>query len=514
MRLHRLFALIALAAVLAGCAPRPLWGPTPTVALPDVVQTLRALPPTATPFQPLLPTPEPPVPTVAVPPTATPFVFVGGAGEGPILYESQSGDSLVAIAAHFRVDPAEITSPGAFPSEGLIDPGTLLIIPDRLPETRSPSERILPDSELVYSPTAVDFDIFKYVSDHDGYLNEYREWLGSTAWTSGAESVNRIAVDYSINPRLLLALIQYQSNWVLGQPTNLAETDYPLGHQDYYFRGLFRQLMWTNTMLSQGYYGWRRGTLTDLTFPDGSTLALDPQLNAGSVAVMYFFAQLLDREQWAQAIDPRAGFPAMYTLMFGDAWQRAMPIYPAGIFQPEISLPFVARQTWYFTGGPHGLLTDDGLATALDFAPQSDTPGCFNSDLWVVAAAPGLVVRSAYGTVMLDLDGDGNEHTGWVLHYLHVATNGRARAGTYLEQDDLIGHPSCEGGVATGTHLHFGRKYNGEWVAAGGPLPFTLSGWVAHNGGEPYLGTMTRGDQTVTADRFGSAQTRIQRTDE
>jgi len=273
VRTHRLFTLLALAAILAGCTPRTLWGPAPTVAPPDVVQTLRALPPTATPYQPVPPTPEAFLPTATPPATPTPFVFIGGASDGPILYESQSGDSLAAVAQHFRVDPSEITSPGALPVSGLIDPGTLLIIPDRLPEERSPSERIMPDSEVVNSPTAIDFDIFRYVSDHDGYLNEYREWLGSTSWTSGAESVNRIAVDYSINPRLILALIQYQSNWVLGQPTNLAETDYPLGHKDYYYRGLFRQLMWTNTILSQGYYGWRDGSLTELTSIRSSTPA-------------------------------------------------------------------------------------------------------------------------------------------------------------------------------------------------------------------------------------------------
>ena len=44
-----------------------------------------------------------------------------------------------------------------------------------------------------------------------------------------------------------------------------------------------------------------------------------------------------------------------------------------------------------------------------------------------------------------------------------------------VETDDRIGHASCEGGVSTGTHLHFARKYNGEWVLADGPLPFVLS---------------------------------------
>ncbi len=65
--------------------------------------------------------------------------------------------------------------------------------------------------------------------------------------------------------------------------------------------------------------------------------------------------------------------------------------------------------------------------------------------------------------------------------------------GTWLEQGARIGHPSCEGGVADATHLHFARRYNGEWIPAGsGRLPMVLSGWTVHEGSRPYAGTMTR----------------------
>ena len=76
--------------------------------------------------------------------------------------------------------------------------------------------------------------------------------------------------------------------------------------------------------------------------------------------------------------------------------------------------------------------------------------------------------------------------------YLHIATEGKVEKGTYLDQDQIIGHPSCEGGSSTGTHVHIARKYNGEWISADGPLPFTLSGWVVHQGTKVYEGTMTK----------------------
>jgi hypothetical protein len=100
---------------------------------------------------------------------------------------------------------------------------------------------------------------------------------------------------------------------------------------------------------------------------------------------------------------------------------------------------------------------------------------------------------------MLDLDGDGDERTGWNVFYLHVATKNRVPLGTTLQQGDRIGHPSCEGGRSTGTHIHIARKFNGEWMPAEDVMGYNLEGWTAHNGSQPYLGTLTRGSLTVTA---------------
>jgi hypothetical protein len=47
--------------------------------------------------------------------------------------------------------------------------------------------------------------------------------------------------------------------------------------------------------------------------------------------------------------------------------------------------------------------------------------------------------------------------------------------------------------------VHLSRKYRGEWIPADGFAPFVLGGWVAHFGPRPYQGTLTRGDQVVTA---------------
>jgi murein DD-endopeptidase MepM/ murein hydrolase activator NlpD len=216
-------------------------------------------------------------------------------------------------------------------------------------------------------------------------------------------------------------------------------------------------------------------------------------------------------------IDPGNGFAALYQQMFGDPWARGDvvdPLFPPNLAQPVLSLPYEPNAEWTFSGGPHGAWEHDGSLAAIDFAPSTDHGGCDPTSKWVTAAAAGLIVRSERGVVVEDLDGDGFEQTGWALLYLHIGSEGRVAQGTYVQKNDRIGHPSCEGGVATGTHLHFVRKYNGEWVAADGPLPFVLDGWTVHQGALPYEGTLTRGDRVIYADPVGQQKSVIIRTPE
>jgi len=418
------------------------------------------------------------------------------------------------VAGRFGVDPGEITSADPIPKTAYLTPGQLLFIPARLTETSS-AERLLPDSELVYSPSAADFDTLAFTAQAGGRLSGYQEWRKNFGTLPGAAIVERIALDNSINPRLLLALLEYQHGWVYGNPTDREALDFPLGYQNERYKYLYRQLVWAVNQLSTGYYAYREGRMTEIEFPDGSTLRLAPDLNAGTVALLYYFAQLYQGDAWRQALDPQNGFPAFYTRMFGDPWERAAhvePLFPTGLAQPPLTLPFARDWEWSYTGGPHGAWEQEGAYAALDFAPGSITSGCVDSLAWVQAAASGLVTRTGDGLVVIDLDGDGREQTGWVLVYLHVAEKGSVKAGQWVDAGDPLGHPSCEGGVATGTHLHLARRFNGEWIPADGPLPFNLGGWVAHAGAEAYKGTLTRGGQTVTASVLSDATSILLRT--
>jgi LysM repeat protein len=446
-------------------------------------------------------------PEVAPVPTVTPTEEI--INTTPVLYYTQAGDTLPLVAVRFGVQPEEISSPEEIPERSLFDPGQVLVIPNRLANTTS-SQHLMPDSEVVYSPSALDFDVKSFVDQSGGYLSGYSQYLATTGITNGADVIQRIATENSINPRLLLALLEYQSGWVYGSEP-AGSLDYPLGRVVKRDEGLYKQLAWAVNQLSIGYYGWREGRLTEIEFNDGITARLAPDLNAGTAALQYYFAQFYDSEQWIAALDMESGFPALYEAMFGSPWVRALsvePLYPPDLVQPPLILPFMINQIWSFSGGPHGAWARVGAWAALDFAPGSLEPGCFDTDVYTVAAASGLVARSENGVVTIDLDGDGREQTGWVLMYLHIAKKDRVPVG-WVDRGDFLGHPSCEGGFSTGTHIHFARKYNGEWIMADGPLPFVLSGWMVYAGDEAYEGTLTRGDRIVPANPLSPFESRI-----
>ena len=511
--MKRLIILLTALTLLTACATESsLWGvySTPTARIPTATVPASETS-SPSPTDTFVPTgtftraPANPVPTQTLVQVVTP-----NPQTQPILYYAQSGDSLAAVAARFGVEEREITSPKDLPASGLLDSGTLLIVPDRIEAETTPNVQVMPDSEVIFSASATDFDVVSFIAEAGGYLSTYQQYLGTTGKTTGAEGMARLTRENSVNPRLMLALLEYEGGWVYGTPSDMLREKYALGYQSQKYEGLFMQLVWGVNQLFAGYYGWRMGTLTELTFPNGDTLRLAPELNAGTVAVQYFFSRQHNRAEWKRILDPNSesGFPAYYAEMFGDPWARAQtaePLFPPGLTQPTLSLPFEPNDQWNLTSGPHGAWEPSEPLAAIDFAPASDHKGCDISTLWVTAAAPGLVVRSDNGVVMVDLDSDGNEQTGWNLLYLHMAEAGRVAAGARVKTGDHIGRASCEGGISTGRHLHFARKYNGEWIIADSALPFVLSGWTVHLGAKPYQGTLTRGARIVTADPYGQA---------
>jgi murein DD-endopeptidase MepM/ murein hydrolase activator NlpD len=402
------------------------------------------------------------------------------------------------IASRFGVGIPLILSANDIPNPDLLPVWQSLVIPPPIVRSPGPSFKIIPNSELVYGPASGIFNIQGEISSRQGYLRQYREIVEGTE-LSGAAILQLVAQRYSVNPRLLLAILEYQSGWLTQSDIPPHQTYYPIGFIRSGWEGLFAQLSYAANELNRGYYLWRAGWKGPYVFNDGSVVIPGSGVNAGTVGVQYLYSQLDSVENWREVVNEN-GFYQTYVELFGYPFAFAVErLVPSDLQQPTMQLPFEEGKSWSFTAGPHSAWDTGGAWAALDFAPPGYALGCVRSNEWVVASAEGLVLRADQGEVILDLDMDGYEQTGWVLLYLHIETRDRVQAGAIVYSGDRIGHPSCEGGVSSGTHVHLARRYNGEWISADGPLPFDLDGWVSAGEGVQYNGTLSKGAETVEA---------------
>ena len=385
------------------------------------------------------------------------------------------------------------------PDATTMPPGLPMKIPIYYRALWGTSYKTIPDNAFVNGPTLIGFDTSAFVASHSGWLKDYVGYVASDGgYRTGAEIVDFVATNFSVSPRLLLALLEFQAG-ALSQPKE-PKSQYILDFNVLYSETVYYQLIIAAQTLNNGYYGWRAGNLIEFERPDKTIVRPDPWLNAGSVGIQYYFAQLFSGSDYDRAVGPN-GLAKTYKDLFGDPWANHSVLIPGSLKQPDMLLPFARNQIWNYTGGPHTGWGSGEPFAAIDFAPPSEFHGCFTVDPqnYAIAAADGLVVRSDINGLALDLDGDGDERTGWVIFYLHLDPATVVPAGKELHAGDLIGYPSCKGGEVTGTHVHIARKYNGEWILADGPLAFNLEGWIAHAGAVAYQGTLTRNGVTVTA---------------
>lgn len=419
-------------------------------------------------------------------------------------HEVQPGETLGIIANEYGLSIDMLVEVNQLANPDILNVGQVLDIPAPTPAARGPAFKIIPDSELVFGPPSVFFDIASFVQSQAGYLSTYREELEENVVLNGAQIVDRVAREYSVSPRLLLAVLEERSGWVTKAKPAAQTIDYPIGIAENRRKGLYRQLSYAANNLNRGYYLWRVGGAATWLLTDNNLVPIDPTINAGTAGVQYFYSTLLALTEWSQAVG-ETGLIGTFRALFGYPFDLAYePLVPVGLIQPELQLPFEAGQSWAFTGGPHGGWGDGSAWAALDFAPPGDALGCVLSNDWVVAIGNGPIVRSGNGAVIQDLDlpglpADGLEQTGWTILYMHIETRDRVQTGAYLKAGDHIGHPSCEGGVSSGTHVHLARRYNGEWINADQDMPFVLDGWISSGDGNEYDGFLSRDGQVLEA---------------
>ncbi len=425
-------------------------------------------------------------------------------------YVARSGDTLPGLASRFNTTIAEIHEANPIiPNDATtMPPGFPMKIPVYYQSLWGTPYQIIPDSQFVYGPAQVGFDPVEFVKSQPGWFKNYTAYASEKNRTGG-EIVQLLSENYSVSPRLILAIIEYQTGG-LSNPVPIEDVnDYPLGYRDFAHKGLYLQLSWAVNYLNNGYYEWRSGNLKGFDLPDGRLERPDPWQNSGTVGLHYYFAKILQKDEYDLAIIPE-GFYKTYEELFGNPWEADQNFIPGSLKQPALRLPFLGGKSWAYTGGPHSAWGDGSPFSAIDFAPPAVVGGCSETNEIVVSLADGVIARAEPALAVLDLDGDGDERTGWNIFYLHLASADMVKEGARVQSGDRLGRPSCEGGHATGTHIHIARKYNGEWIPTDGPIPFDLEGWITKDGMVAYQGTLTKYSRTVDACECSDAASQIQ----
>ena len=414
-------------------------------------------------------------------------------------YIAQTGDTLPAVAAHFNttVDEIKTANPVIPNNVTTLPPGFPMKIPIYYQSIWSSPFQIIPDSAFVYGPRDSGFDVIQFVNDQSGWLKSTKDNVGERT-RSGAEVVLYVSEMFSISPRLFLSILEYQTGALSNPEPPDTINGYLLGYGDITHKGLAQQLIWLANHMNNGFYNWRNGTFSAYNHSDGRLELPDPWQNAATVALQYYYSQVMSRDEYSLAVSGQ-GLLKTYQDLFGDPWAGDTEIMPGSLQQPDFILPFQPGQTWAYTGGPHTAWGQGQPFSAVDFAPASNVGGCSPTADFALAIADGVIVRNGTAFSVLDLDGDGDERTGWNIFYLHLANASIKPVGTVLKQGDPIGLPSCEGGTSTGTHVHIARKYNGEWVLAGGPLAFNFEGWVVNSSSEAYQGSLVKDGHILRA---------------
>lgn len=457
----------------------------------STIPTPQLLDPTSAPRPDFVPTPNPTRPNVIDP------------SEDQVHVVS-FGETLSQIATAYGVSVESILEANALPNGDVLLVGQTLVIPLGV-QVQGTSFKTIPDSELVLSPSLINFDTAEYLRGTNSFLERYAEELDGVLWT-GADIVDRVALEQSLNPRLLLALLEHESQWLSNYDVTREAAQYPLRYiekPDQVY-GLYRQLDWAGKMLQTGYYGWKLRGLSATLLADGKRAALDPGINAGTAGVQMLLSQTRTYEDWRVATE-HTGLYATYARLFGDPFENAVePLVPSDLSQPDLEFPWAEGETWYYTGGPHGGWGSGSAFAALDFVPSEEINGCELPGEFARAVADGVIARSEYGIVVLDLDGDGFEGTGWTIFYLHMSSEKRAvKEGQKVRVGDKIALPSCEGGVSFASHLHIARRYNGEWISADcsdcllteyASPQLRFGEWLTYRFEREYDGSLVRGD--------------------
>jgi len=346
--LFRWLNLLGILLIIASCAPHQ----RPTYIISESVPTDTPIEPTATPFD--------------TRPVYPPGTLVD--------YVAQSGDYLDLLSLRFGTTPSEIlfSNPEIPKDITTLPPGYPMKMPIYYIPFWGPSYQIIPDPAFVYGPDLLDFDLSVFLDSTQGWFKNYGAFI-QEKYRNAAGIIKYYAENYSLNPKLLLALVEYQTGALSNPERDPSQESTFLGFENYH-SSVELQISYAADLLNDGFYRYFNGELTSLVLENGIIENIDPWQNSATVALHYYFSQVYQGEAYKKAIGPD-GFAKTFKDLFGDPWQRNLTVLPGSLTQPQFILPFESGTTWSFTGGPHTGWGSRKPWAAIDFCSSPPDTG-------------------------------------------------------------------------------------------------------------------------------------------
>jgi murein DD-endopeptidase MepM/ murein hydrolase activator NlpD len=355
------------------------------------------------------------------------------------------------------------------------------------------SNILMPDDRFTYEPNFTSIEIQNFLQQEPGILKSYRTKLGDLS-VPAAQAIDDASIGmlYSVNPKILLTLLEIKVH-LISNPSPLPELlDHPFGAPHSLQGGLQPELAWISTLMQNSYQSYiAHQQQQQVVFADGTIYTLPSSPNAATFALQTALAQLSTNEaEFLHLIDQNPGsFLNVFQRFFGDPQSMSLHVAPSAI-TPFLYKPLSG------TANPGSFLDHNGAKNLLrrfdgitnfsydnhsgtDFPKPSGTP--------VLAAANGtiLTVRINYtegtpsqwcsvnyspvtGIVIRHVQG-GEEFKTSYWHFSPGAIAVNPRTGRQFAindqvlKGDVIGYSGTTG-CSTGPHLHFGVDRAGKAV--------------------------------------------------
>ena len=201
--------------------------------------------------------------------------------------------------------------------------GQVLVVPPPVFELTASDFKIIPDSELINSPSNAGFDVASFISSKGGYLSTYSEEVNGVSLT-GSQILARVALEYSVNPRLLLTVLEYQSGWVTQSNPDEDTLTYPMRVKISWLEGLYLQLNYAADLLNRGFYLWEINAISAWILSDNTVVKVAPTINAGTAGVLNLLCDLTTPCGLAHSDVRRMGFSLFIPISLGIPLQMPM----------------------------------------------------------------------------------------------------------------------------------------------------------------------------------------------